>query len=109
MGFNGGSNGDARVEPHLADFEGASAATGSRQPDQSMFEANALSKLIAVLDQANQDEPMQGLSLSQQHAKNSNQDSDRLIDLQDQVQMFETMGLKNEFQVSLRNYTVQVL
>jgi len=96
-GFNGGSNGDARVEPHLADFEGVSAATGSRQPDQSMFEANALSKLIAVLDQANQDEPMQGLSLSQQHAKNSLQDSDRLIDLQDQVQMFETMGLKNEF------------
>lgn len=63
--LNAGSNGDVRVEPHLANYEGPPPAGGRPQGSQNMFENNALSKLISVLDQANQDEPMQGLSLSQ--------------------------------------------
>lgn len=55
--------------------------------------------LIGVLDQANQDEHMHDMQENGQllNENGHNQDPNTLVDLQDQVQMFESMGLKNEF------------
>lgn len=63
------------------------------------FEGNNLSMLIGVLDQANQDEHMHDMQENGQllNENGHNQDPNTLVDLQDQVQMFESMGLKNEF------------
>lgn len=46
--------------------------------------------------------------INAQNQLNFNNNSDQLVEIQDQVQMFENLKLKNEFIRSMRNYTLMV-
>ena len=93
------------VEPSLKNYEGCQSL------NQGDHKNSSLSNLIGILDIGNKDENQSDLTMQQINAQNQlnfNNNSDQLVEIQDQVQMFENLKLKNEFIRSMRNYTLMV-